>query len=125
MISTGDVEKRLAAVGFRIGDGDAVLIECCISDAEEFICNFCNLDEIPSRLKSTTVKYATGLYLQKKLASGDGFDNFDVRTDGVASISEGDTSITYDTSNNSHTEKVINDLLDVKAMLIPFRKLRW
>lgn len=125
MINVDNVINRLNALGFVTNNGDKYSIEYCISDTEEFICNFCNIDEIPEALKNTAIKYATGLFLKNKLSSGKGFDGFDVRTDGVSSISEGDTSISYDTSKTSYTENLINNMLDIKVKLIPFRKLRW
>ncbi len=121
------VAERLVALGCsEVSSSDRVLIQCIVRKVEQEILNYCNLEELPEELNSTVVENTCGEFLIMKKLSGDllGMD-LDAC---VTSISEGDTSASFDVSSTpeKRLDAVINSLLAYgRDNLNRFRKVRW
>ena len=89
-----------------------------------YILNYCNIKEVPAELNSCWVSLVCQKYLQNKLALG---DMEGVENGNISSISEGETSISYDNSNSSiaRMQKLIDKLGKAENQLISFRKVKW
>lgn len=55
MISFDDVALRLKGLGYTVSDEEVDSIEYCIKETEEYICNFCNIKNIPLELYNTAI----------------------------------------------------------------------
>ena len=84
---------RLEAYGYSVTEADKVILGLIVGSTTAHINATTNLDEIPDGLHEQTIDAIVGNFLQaKKLTSPESFD-FEKM---VKSISEGDTSVTYD-----------------------------
>lgn len=124
-INSNDVITRLKDFGVTVNDSDLSTIELIINGTEEYIKNFCNITVIPVELHYTAVDMCCGTYLKTKSSIGE-LEVMDPEGD-VASITEGDVSISYKSGTSSSTimKDTIDRLCNKKGELIPFRKLRW
>jgi hypothetical protein len=66
-----------------------VILEFIIADIEEIIKNYCHVDEVPEGLLNTSYRMAIDLYRNENIG------NEDSPTGSVASINEGDTSVSF------------------------------
>lgn len=129
-IESKDVVKRLETLGYSINDGDADTLQSAINGVEQYIKNFCNIFDIPTELYFVAVDMAAGTLLKTKSSIGLAVcDNIDFESDNIKSISEGDTSVTYNSDSKSSATAKYNALLDRLCNrdneLIAFRRLRW
>ncbi len=93
-IKNGVIEL-LKPFGVEIA-GDYSTLLFLIQSITQDILNFCNLKEIPKELEHVVVRRVVANMLNLKLqASGEGAIEVEK---GIKSISEGDVSISYDTS---------------------------
>lgn len=88
---------------------------------------FCNIDEIPKELNDIVIKRAYGEVLRVTMINLDD-DGASIDLNGIHSISEGDTTITYD--NSMSKSKVISDISNQyksygEHLLYAYRKMRW
>lgn len=90
-----EVIELLKPFGVEIA-GDYSTLLFLIQSITQDILNFCNLKEIPKELEHVVVRRVVANMLNLKLqASGEGAIEVEK---GIKSISEGDVSISYDTS---------------------------
>lgn len=94
---------------YGISEDDRGKAERCIESTIEYIKNYCHIDSIPDDLKHTVILMAADLF------------RYDVSSDNVTSIKEGDVTVSYG-SNSSSMSSVFKDY---KARLARFRKLVW
>lgn len=125
-----DVKSRVKGLtGFEVPDTDAEMIQYITTKAEREVLDFCNLDTLPEELQYVVTDMAAGEYLAAKYASGSlNIDGLDFSA-GINSLSEGDTSISYNTeeSDSARLQKLIDALqkgLESKEVL-RYRKLVW
>lgn len=109
-----ELEKLKQLLGITSTDKDFVL-QFAIDKAIDMILNYCNIDEIPTKLNNVLLSIAMDIYRSESLGEEE-------KAGVITSIKEGDTSTNYaDTSKNS-----TGDILDAyKKQLQPFRKVRW
>ena len=124
MITSKQVANKLKLLGYDIPDGESEILEILIDEVRDYILNYCNIKEVPAELNSCWVSLVCQKYLQNKLALG---DMEGVENGNISSISEGETSISYDNSNSSvaRMQKLIDKLGKVENQLIGFRKVKW
>jgi hypothetical protein len=123
-----DVKDRLKSLNYEFDDAnDIVFLRFAITETERYICNFCNLQNIPDELECVAVDMVCANFLKCKLASGtlqiEGLDFSGV----VTSLSEGDISVTTDGASTPEAvfTAYIDSMLNKDAELVTFRKLRW
>ena len=93
-----------------------VILKFILDKTEEFICNYCAIDEIPQGLNNTLISMAVDTY------RADSFGQ--EKQEGVIkSITEGDVSVSFGSfySNNPSAEFLNN----YQTQLDAFRKPRW
>jgi hypothetical protein len=119
------VIELIELFGIRISTDDfylAFAVESTIQD----ILNFCNLKEIPVELEHVIVRRVLAKILDFKLQTSDA-DSINIEK-GIRSITEGDVSISYDTSLDRGVllSKFIKDGLNYGTdNLYSFRDFRW
>lgn len=124
MITSKQVANKLKLLGYNILDGENEILEILIDEVRDYILNYCNIKEVPAELNSVWTNLVCQKYLQNKLALG---DMEGVENGNISSISEGETSISYDNSNSSvaRMQKLIDKLGKVENQLVGFRKVKW
>lgn len=122
MVRTDDVIAALSRYNIELGNTE---IDEIVWSVEEYIKNFCNIREIPPELYYTAVDMCCGKIMKDKVAIGE-LDIIEPSGE-VASITEGDVSISYRSGTGSSTvlKGVIDKLCSKDKDLIPFRKMRW
>lgn len=115
----------LEAYGYTVTDADKVILGMIEGSTTAHIKNATNLDEIPDGLKSQVVDTIVAHFLRaKKLISPESL-NFEKL---VKSISEGDTSVTYDGEKSA--EERLDDWIEsmitaCERDLARYRRLTW
>ncbi|MGN1318067.1 MAG: hypothetical protein ACI4VF_03560 [Lachnospirales bacterium] len=125
LINTDDVVRKLKCYDVEVVASDITIIELAANSTEEYIKNFCNIKEIPTELYNTAVDMCCGIFLKTKTSIGT-LNVIDASGD-VASITEGDVSISFKNGTGSATimQDTIKKLCNKDSELIVFRKLRW
>ncbi len=124
-ISADSVVERLKIFGITVNEGDMTPIELIINGTEEYILNYCNINEIPFELYNAAVDICCGTFLKTYLSTGR-LDSFSSEGD-IASLTEGDFTVSFKTgtgSTESFTD-IIDNLIDKRSELECFKKLRW
>lgn len=120
--------SRLKTLLGITGEDKDTLLQFALDDTKMIILNYCNLTFIPKGLETVWLKMAIEFY--KSSGASTGSINVGASASGkVSSISEGDTSVSFDTSNstgstsaqNSTTDGLINNYI---VQLNQFRKVR-
>lgn len=83
-----ELEQLKKLLGIEDESQDAVLT-FIISNVEEAILNYCNIEELPERLINTAYRMAMDLYRNENIGSAE------AATGAVSSLSEGDTSTSF------------------------------
>lgn len=122
------VRERLRSLGCEVTDTDDVSLTFVISMTEQSIKNQCNLSEVPEELHYVLIDWACGEFLATKYGSGQlDLETLDLNG-ALASISEGDVSLSFD--NSVSDEVKMQTLIAAlkctgKDELVCFRRLRW
>lgn len=125
---TTDVISRLGDLGVDALESDTAVIYA-IERAREQICNDINWNDVPEGLRYTFVNMACGFYLHDQKAMGL-LDESVVSGGSVASISEGDVSISFDTGNDvspdARFDALVQFLIHPQPYLLSrYRRLTW
>lgn len=125
MISFDDVALRLKGLGYTVSDEEVDSIEYCIKETEEYICNFCNIKNIPLELYNTAIDMCCGSFLKIKNSMNE-LENYNLGG-ALESITEGDISISYSNgiSRDVLFDELMNRLSNKDSQLIGFRKIKW
>lgn len=125
MIDTNDVTLRLKALGYTVSDEDTDTIDCCIKENEAYICNYCNIKDIPLELYNTAVDMCCGSFLNIK-NSMDELGDYNLRG-ALSGITEGDISVSYTggISRDVLFDELIKRLCNKDSQLNSFRRLKW
>ena len=112
------MEEKLEALKSVLGingtDKDAVL-SFLLDDVEETIKNYCNVVEVPDGLFHTSIRMAVDLYRNENLGHEES------ALGAVSSISEGDTSTSFQKSVDENFKDTI--LKDYQKTLNRYRKV--
>lgn len=95
-----ELEKLKSLLGIEDESKD-VTLEFIISDAEETIKNYCNLEEVPEGLLNTSYRMAMDLYRNENVGHEES------ALGSVSSISEGDTSTSFSHSADDNFKDTI------------------
>lgn len=112
-----EIEKLKRLLGIDADDDSKdFVLQFILSEAEELVKNYCNIEEIPSGLMKTSYHIAIDVY--RKLNPGQ-----EEETRQVSSITEGDTSISF---NKDAGETTVSSIVEQhKVSLNRFRKVRF
>lgn len=119
------VIELLKPFGVEVAEDDFTLL-FLIQSITQDILNYCNLKELPKELEHVVVRRVVANLLNSKLqTSGEG--SIEVEK-GIKSITEGDVSVSYDTSLDKGVliSRFIKDNLSYGMdNLYSFRDFRW
>ena len=123
------VLKRLVSFGYNLNGGaDGCVLAFAIQKVESHIKNSCNVTDIPDGLFFNAVDRVCGEFLYSKKQTGQlELEGLDLSA-AIASISEGDTSISFNTGTSD--EERFNLLLSWlinsgEGDFVCYRKLKW
>lgn len=122
--------KKLNGYGYEGVDVEMLTLHAL--SVREFIINYCNIEKMPKGLKFTYVNMICASYLELYVVKNyvNSEDNEKAIAASVASITEGDVSVTY--KDNTSSDKVLNakvligSLMDgYRAYLTRYRRMVW
>lgn len=122
--------KKLNGYGYEGVDVEMLTLHAL--SVREFILNYCNLEMMPMGLEFTYVNMICASYLELYVVKNyvNSEDNENAIKGAVASITEGDVSVTY--KDNASSDKMLNakaligSLMDgYKAYLTRYRRMVW
>ena len=113
-----ELNKLKQYIGIEITDTSKdVQLNFIISDVEETITNYCNVEEVPSGILNTSYRMAIDLYRNENLGHEES------ALGSVSSISAGDTSTSFKQSVDDSFKDTL--LKNYKPQLDRYRKLVW
>lgn len=119
------VVERLEAYGYEVTEADKTILAMIVGSTTAHINATTNLDEMPEGLTEQTIDAIVAHFLRaKKLTSPETF-NFEKM---VKSISEGDTSVTYDGEKSAEErldEWIESMLTRLDDDMFKYRVLTW
>ena len=122
--------KKLNGYGYEGVDVEMLTLHAL--SVREFILNYCNIEKMPKGLKFAYVNMICASYLELYVVKNyvNSEDNEKAISASVASITEGDVSVTY--KDNASSDKVLNakaligSLMDgYRAYLTRYRRMVW
>lgn len=120
-----EVKKRLLSFGYTTTTVDDWILGFCIEKVEAHIKNSCNVGEVPEGLRSVAVDMACGEFLYGKKQSG---QNVGIEFEAVVKqITEGDTTVTFDTSASAEAkyDALIAHLMHSEVDFAAYRCIKW
>ncbi len=122
------VLRRLETFGYEVTEADAFAIAFSVQKSELNIRHDCNITEIPEELFPTLCDMACGDFLSAKYRVGQ-LNLSDLDLGGaITSVSEGDTSISFDksTTDEGKFAALVSALSDSgRGNLECYRKFKW
>ena len=122
------VLRRLESFGYEVTEADAFGIAFSVQKSELNIKNECNIAEVEEGLYPTLCDMSCGDFLTVKYQTGK-LALADIDLDGaITSISEGDTSITFDrTASDAEKFRALVSALSAsgRGNLECYRKIKW
>ncbi len=120
------VLRRLDSFGYEVTEADAFGIAFSVQKSEMNIKNDCNITEIPEGLYRTLCDMSCGDFLAVKYQTGK-LALTDLDLDGaIASVSEGDTSISFDKSTTDEGKfHALVSALSERGNLACYRRFKW
>lgn len=106
--------KQLLGIEDELQD---IQLKFIISDVEEIITNYCNIEEVPKGLLNTSYRMSVDLYRNENLGHEES------ALGSVSSISEGDTSTSFKQSVDDNFKDTL--LKNYKPQLNRYRRLVW
>ncbi|WP_312340246.1 hypothetical protein [Anaerospora hongkongensis] len=125
MLILDDVKKRLLSFSYTTTTVDDWILGFCIEKVEAHIKNSCNVSEVPEGLRSVAVEMACGEFLYGKKQSG---QSVGIEFEAVVKqITEGDTTVTFDTSASAEAkyDALVKYLLHSEVDFAAYRCIRW
>lgn len=121
--------RRLESFGYDLGEGaDAYALAFTIQKVEIHIMNSCNVSSIPEGLYNVLIDRVCGEFLFSKKQTGQlNIEGLDL-TGVVASISEGDTSVSFvpDVNDEERFNQLVKVLMTMgEGDMVCYRKLNW
>ncbi len=119
-----DIKQRLATLGYIATATDDWMLGFCLDKVTNHIKQNCNVSEVPLGLRSSAIDMVCGEFLLGKKSSG---QDVGIDFEAVAkSIQEGDTTITFDTTNSieSQYEALISYLMR-EVDFAAYRCIKW
>lgn len=122
--------KKLNGYGYEGVDVEMLTLHAL--SVREFILNYCNIEKMPKGLMFTYVNMICASYLELYVIKNyvNSEDNEKAIAAAIASITEGDVSVTY--KDNQSSDKILNakalisSLMDgYRAYLTRYRRMVW
>lgn len=122
--------KKLNGYGYEGVDVEMLTLHAL--SVREFILNYCNIEKMPKGLMFTYVNMICASYLELYVVKNyvNSEDNEKAIAGAIASITEGDVSVTY--KDNQSSDKILNakaligSLMDgYRAYLTRYRRMVW
>ena len=122
--------KKLNGYGYEGVDVEMLTLHAL--SVREFILNYCNIEKMPKGLMFTYVNMIIASYLELYVVKNyvNSEDNEKAIAGAIASITEGDVSVTY--KDNQSNDKILNakaligSLMDgYRAYLTRYRRMAW
>lgn len=122
--------KKLNGYGYEGVDVEMLTLHAL--SVREFILNYCNIEKMPKGLMFTYVNMICASYLELYVVKNyvNSEDNEKAIAAAIASITEGDVSVTY--KDNQSSDKILNakaligSLMDgYRAYLTRYRRMVW
>lgn len=122
--------KKLNGYGYEGVDVEMLTLHAL--SVREFILNYCNIEKMPKGLMFTYVNMICASYLELYVVKNyvNSEDNEKAIAAAIASITEGDVSVTY--KDNQSSDKILNakaligSLMDgYRAYLTRYRRMLW
>lgn len=130
-ITVENVQSRLEQFGYNVQSTDTAAIKFCLDNAVSQIEAAIAQSEIPEQMECAAIDMAVGLFLQQKKMWDTASLADLIDLDGaVASITEGDASVSFNTSGSMTDEQKLDAFIsyllnEAPSMYASFRKLRW
>ncbi len=129
-ISTEQIIERLRHLGYQMTDSDLSLIGYILSDCVRYVSNLCNITEIPVALNNAIIDLVVGKFLKGKIATGVKVnDLIDFSSCGISSITEGDVTVSYNSSDPNSLVNLfmaeIDKMCNKDREFLRFRRLCW
>ena len=122
------VLQRLISLGYKLEENDDWILCFAIQGVENHIKSSCNVTSLPNELLNVAVDRICGEFLFTKKQTGqlviDGLD----LTGAIASISEGDTSVSFvsGATDDDRFNLLVNYLMNKgESDFVCFRRLKW
>lgn len=120
------VMEMLDQIGYTCTPKDEKLITFLTEKVESDILSYTNQSELPTQLEPDLILAVCGELLQFRKAEGT-LDMGNLNFDGIKSLTEGDTSITFVESETDEAKfsKFVTYLTSWKRKALRFRRLVW
>lgn len=122
------VLQRLISLGYKLKENDDWILCFAMQTVENHIKSSCNVTSIPDELSNVAIDRVCGEFLFAKKQTGqlviEGLD----LTGAIASISEGDTSVSFvsGATDDDRFNQLVNYLMTKgEGDFVCFRKLKW
>ncbi len=137
MITVDMIKERLLSLGYTAEDNDTFTLNFLQKKEENYVKHFCNITTIPSCLDPVIIDKICSDFLTQKKAiptnaeSGNTNLNTATASGAVKKITDGDTTVEFDTSSSSSGAVITFDSM-IKELtksyedeLIRHRRLSW
>lgn len=122
------VLQKLISLGYKLEENDDWILCFAIQGVENHIKSSCNVTSLPDELLNVAVDRVCGEFLFTKKQSGQlTIDGLDL-TSAIASISEGDTSVSFvsGATDDDKFNLLVNYLMNKgEGDFVCYRKLKW
>ena len=120
------VLNRLVSFGYGLKEDDSWILCFATQKVENHIKNSCNITAVPNGLLHVAVDMVCGEFLFSKKQTGQlVIADLDLSS-AIQQISEGDTSVTFATSDEEKFNQMLSYLMTKgEGDFICFRKIRW
>ena len=122
------VLQRLISLGYKLEENDDWILCFAMQGVENHIKSSCNVTSIPNELFNVAVDRVCGEFLFTKKQTGQlNIDGLDL-TGAIASISEGDTSVSFvaGATDDDRFNLLVNYLMNKgDGDFVCYRRLKW
>lgn len=121
------VKKRLEQLGYEVSEGDLPSLCFLIDKTDNFIMEYCNIGEVPCEVTQAEIDLICAEHLKAMSMCGKLDETFELKK--VASITEGDTSVSYANGGDTGQMTVTSFYKEaderLKLVIQPYRCMRW
>lgn len=119
------IKERLSQLGYKVSEEEETSLTFLIRKTDNYIMGYCNINEMPDEIIEQEVDYICAEFLKDKAMNGQLPESFELVK--VSSITEGDTSVSYEKGSNSIsvTDFFFESESKLKLAMQPFKCMRW
>lgn len=120
-----EIMALIESLGYTILETDDALIDFFMRKVDSDIKSYTNQSVMPEAMHEDYVLAVCGEFLSLKKNSGE-WETSAVSSDSIKSITEGDTTVTYASADNtSSVEIMLKKMTDWEQKALCFRKMVW